>query len=191
MEAIIEDDVTSRFQAEELKNWNLLTRTNRGYEFISWRLTVLWVIGFLIRYLFLMPLRVIICFIGVSRTTYFNQNIKIFILLTKNKVCWLVVAMTIVGFVPFEDLRLWMNNKVSLVAYRIIIRSLSALIIVHNEEYQPKNCGFCVANHTSPIDVAILSTDCTYSLVRIAGISYQLHALFGNNFVLCHLSNVN
>ncbi|CAH1728100.1 unnamed protein product [Chironomus riparius] len=144
MEAIIEDDVTSRFQAEELKNWNLLTRTNRGYEFISWRLTVLWVIGFLIRYLFLMPLRVIICFIGVG---------------------WLVVAMTIVGFVPFEDLRLWMNNKVSLVAYRIIIRSLSALIIVHNEEYQPKNCGFCVANHTSPIDVAILSTDCTYSLI--------------------------
>lgn len=66
MEAIIEDDVTSRFEAEELKNWNLLTRTNRKYEFISWKLTVIWVIGFLIRYLLLMPLRVIICFIGVS-----------------------------------------------------------------------------------------------------------------------------
>jgi glycerol-3-phosphate O-acyltransferase 3/4 len=66
MEAIIEDDVTSRFEAEELKNWNLLTRTNRGYEFISWKLTVIWFIGFLIRYLILMPLRVIICFIGVS-----------------------------------------------------------------------------------------------------------------------------
>lgn len=66
MEAIIEDDVTSRFEAEELKNWNLLIRTNRGYEFISWKLTVLWFVGFLIRYLILMPLRVIICFIGVS-----------------------------------------------------------------------------------------------------------------------------
>lgn len=66
MEAIIEDDVTSRFEAEELKNWNLLTRTNRRYEFISAKLTVIWVIGFLIRYLLLMPLRVIICFIGVS-----------------------------------------------------------------------------------------------------------------------------
>jgi glycerol-3-phosphate O-acyltransferase 3/4 len=66
MEAIIEDDVTSRFEAEELKNWNLLTRTNRRYEFISWKLTVIWVIGFLIRYLLLMPIRVIICFIGVS-----------------------------------------------------------------------------------------------------------------------------
>lgn len=68
MEAIIEDDVTSRFEAEELKNWNLLTRTNRRYEFISWRLTVIWMIGFLIRYIVLMPLRVIICFLGVSKT---------------------------------------------------------------------------------------------------------------------------
>jgi glycerol-3-phosphate O-acyltransferase 3/4 len=66
MEAIIEDEVTSRFEAEELKNWNLLTRTNRNYEFISLRLTILWVIGFFIRYTVLMPLRVIICFIGVS-----------------------------------------------------------------------------------------------------------------------------
>lgn len=71
VEAIIEDDVTSRFEAEELKNWNLLTRTNRKYEFISWKLTVIWVIGFLIRYLLLMPLRVIICFIGVSFLTLF------------------------------------------------------------------------------------------------------------------------
>ena len=69
MEAVIEDDVTSRFEAEELKSWNLLTRTNRGYEFISWKLTVIWFTGFLIRYLILMPLRVIICFIGVSRST--------------------------------------------------------------------------------------------------------------------------
>lgn len=66
VEAIIEDQVTSRFEAEELKNWNLLTRTNRHYEFISWRLTVIWMFGFVIRYFFLLPLRVLICFIGVS-----------------------------------------------------------------------------------------------------------------------------
>lgn len=70
VEAIIEDDVTSRFEAEELKNWNLLTRTNRRYEFISWKLTVIWVIGFLLRYCLLMPLRVIICFIGVSLSVF-------------------------------------------------------------------------------------------------------------------------
>lgn len=66
MEAIIEDEVTSRFEAEELKNWNLLTRTNRHYEFISLKLTIIWMIGFFIRYVILMPSRVFICFIGVS-----------------------------------------------------------------------------------------------------------------------------
>lgn len=66
VEAIIEDQVTMRFETEELKSWNLLTRTNRNYEFISWRLSFIWFVGFLMRYCFLLPLRVIICFIGVS-----------------------------------------------------------------------------------------------------------------------------
>lgn len=66
VESIIEDEVTSRFEAEELKNWNLLTRTNRYHEFISWRLSIIWFIGFFIRYFILMPFRVIICFVGVS-----------------------------------------------------------------------------------------------------------------------------
>lgn len=71
MEAIIEDDVTSRFEAEEIKNWNMLTRTNRRYEFITWRLTVIWVIGFFVRYFILMPIRVFICFCGVRKKFLF------------------------------------------------------------------------------------------------------------------------
>ncbi|XP_063981304.1 glycerol-3-phosphate acyltransferase 4 isoform X3 [Diachasmimorpha longicaudata] len=67
VEAIIEDEVTSRFEAEELKNWNLLTRTNRRYEFISWRLTVIWMCGFFMRYCFLLPLRILICHIGIGQ----------------------------------------------------------------------------------------------------------------------------
>lgn len=73
IEAIIEDEVTSRFEAEELKSWNLLTRTNRRYEFINWRITLIWMIGFTIRYTILMPLRVLVCFVGVSRTKSFNE----------------------------------------------------------------------------------------------------------------------
>lgn len=76
VEAIIEDQVTSRFEAEELKNWNLLTRTNRHYEFISWKLTVIWMCGFVIRYFFLFPLRVLICFIGVSFRFFFCFYLK-------------------------------------------------------------------------------------------------------------------
>ncbi|XP_058119199.1 glycerol-3-phosphate acyltransferase 3 [Anopheles ziemanni] len=144
MEAIIEDEVTSRFLAEELKNWNLLTRTNRHYEFISWRLTVIWMIGFLIRYFILMPMRVLICFIGVV---------------------YCVIGFAFVGMIPTYRLRRAMNDVVFKHTFRMITRSISGVVRFHHPEYKPKNCGFCVANHTTPIDIAILSTDCTYSLV--------------------------
>ncbi|ETN58607.1 hypothetical protein AND_009803 [Anopheles darlingi] len=144
MEAIIEDDVTSRFLAEELKNWNLLTRTNRHYEFISWRLTVIWMIGFLIRYFVLMPMRVLICFIGVV---------------------YCVIGFAFVGMIPIFRLRRLVNDIVFKHTFRMITRSISGVVRFHNAQYKPKNCGFCVANHTTPIDIAILSTDCTYSLI--------------------------
>jgi hypothetical protein len=71
-----------------------------------------------------------------------------------------------------------MNSAASLIGFRLITRALSAVINIHNEEYKPKNCGFCVANHTSPIDVAILSTHCIFSLVRYHMITLKmmLHA---------------
>lgn len=90
MEAIIEDQVTSRFEAEELRSWNLLTRTNHKYEFISWRLTVIWVFGFLMRYLFLMPLRIIILFFGVCIGLSYKNIDKILILNIKG--IWPVIA---------------------------------------------------------------------------------------------------
>ncbi|XP_033233800.1 glycerol-3-phosphate acyltransferase 3 isoform X4 [Drosophila pseudoobscura] len=67
VESIIEDDVTSRFEAEELKSWNMLTRTNRHHEFISWKITLIWMVGFFVRYVFLMPLRVLVCFVGIGQ----------------------------------------------------------------------------------------------------------------------------
>lgn len=144
MEAIIEDEVTSRFEAEELKNWNLLTRTNRHYEFISLKLTIIWMIGFFIRYVILMPCRVFICFVGVV---------------------YCVVGFGIVGVIPQRKLRVRANDYVFKRTFRIICRSLSAVIRFHNLQFKPKRCGFCVANHTTPMDVAILSTDHTYSLI--------------------------
>ncbi|XP_076759001.1 glycerol-3-phosphate acyltransferase 4 isoform X1 [Xylocopa sonorina] len=144
VEAIIEDEVTSRFEAEELKNWNLLTRTNRHYEFISWKLTVIWMCGFVLRYCFLLPLRIFICFAGVS---------------------YLVIATFIIGFLPNGFIKQWTYNKASLIAFKIISQSLSATITIHNPEYKPKAGGMCVVNHTSTIDVSILSTQTTFSLV--------------------------
>lgn len=53
----MDDEVTKRFSAEELESWNLLSRTNYNFQYISLRLTVLWGLGVLIRYCFLLPLR--------------------------------------------------------------------------------------------------------------------------------------
>lgn len=57
IETIMDDEVTKRFSAEELESWNLLSRTNYNFHYISLRLTVLWGLGVVIRYCFLLPLR--------------------------------------------------------------------------------------------------------------------------------------
>ncbi|XP_056628287.1 glycerol-3-phosphate acyltransferase 4-like isoform X2 [Triplophysa dalaica] len=57
IESIVDDEVTKCFTAEELESWNLLTRSNYNFQHISTRLTVLWGLGVVIRYGFLLPLR--------------------------------------------------------------------------------------------------------------------------------------
>ncbi|XP_063216202.1 glycerol-3-phosphate acyltransferase 3 isoform X3 [Bacillus rossius redtenbacheri] len=146
VEAIIEDQVTLRFEAEELKSWNLLTRTNLGYEFISWRVTVIWMIGFLVRYFFLLPLRVLICFIGIG---------------------WLAISTAVVGLLPdwLGRMKRWLNCRAYVSSFRVLARSVTAEITVHNKENKPNRGGVCVANHTTPIDVMVLSTENCFALV--------------------------
>ncbi|XP_065224492.1 glycerol-3-phosphate acyltransferase 3 isoform X2 [Planococcus citri] len=143
VEAIIEDQVTSRFEAEELKSWNLLTRTNRNYEFINWRITVIWVIGFWIRYAFLLPLRVLICFFGVS---------------------WALAWTFLLSVWPDSDLKRVVNELASLITFRIFALCISAVINTHNVQWKPRKGGVCVANHTTPADAVILSTETAFSL---------------------------
>ncbi|XP_054272832.1 glycerol-3-phosphate acyltransferase 3 [Macrosteles quadrilineatus] len=143
VEAIIEDQVTSRFEAEELKSWNLLTRTNRSYEFISWRLTFIWFIGFIVRYGFLLPTRICICFFGVL---------------------WLTFCTAVVGYVPEGRFKRWLNFHVSILCFEVLSSALSSVVKYHNTENRPRR-GICVANHTSPIDVLVLMCDNCYSLI--------------------------
>uniref|UniRef100_A0A8D0KUD8 Phospholipid/glycerol acyltransferase domain-containing protein n=1 Tax=Strix occidentalis caurina TaxID=311401 RepID=A0A8D0KUD8_STROC len=65
-EAIVEDEVTQRFSSEELVSWNLLTRTNVNFHYISLRLSVVWGIGVIVRYCFLLPLRFTLAAIGIT-----------------------------------------------------------------------------------------------------------------------------
>uniref|UniRef100_A0A8C1RX47 Glycerol-3-phosphate acyltransferase 4 n=1 Tax=Cyprinus carpio TaxID=7962 RepID=A0A8C1RX47_CYPCA len=66
IESIVDDEVTKCFTAEELESWNLLTRSNYNFNHISSRLTVLWGLGVVIRYGFLLPLRLTLAITGVG-----------------------------------------------------------------------------------------------------------------------------
>ncbi|XP_058050633.1 glycerol-3-phosphate acyltransferase 4 [Ahaetulla prasina] len=145
VESIMDDEVTKRFSAEELASWNLLSRTNYNFHYISLRLTILWGLGFLVRYCFLLPLRVALAFTGISL---------------------LVSGTTMVGLLPNGRHKEFLSKHVHLMCYRICIRALTAIITYHHRENKPRNGGICVANHTSPIDVIILASDGYYAMRR-------------------------
>ncbi|GFO35706.1 glycerol-3-phosphate acyltransferase 4 [Plakobranchus ocellatus] len=143
MEAIIDDTVTKRFSAEELPSWNLLTRTQKPYPFMSIRLTLFWCIGCFVRYMILLPFRITIAFIGIM---------------------WMIISTAFIGYLPPGSFKRKLNRFASLMSFRILVRACSGLITFHNRENMAPN-GICVANHTSPIDVIILSCDNCYAMI--------------------------
>ncbi|XP_029365650.1 glycerol-3-phosphate acyltransferase 3-like isoform X2 [Echeneis naucrates] len=79
IESIVEDEVTQRFTSEELVSWNLLTRTNNDFQYISVKLTLVYGLGIFVRYCILAPLRLTLALIGLS---------------------WLVIGTSTVGLLP-------------------------------------------------------------------------------------------
>ncbi|CAH1978478.1 unnamed protein product [Acanthoscelides obtectus] len=51
------------------------------------------------------------------------------------------------------------------ISNRILVRSLSSIVSIHNKQWRPKSGSVCVANHTTPVDVVMLSMDNCYSLI--------------------------
>uniref|UniRef100_A0A8R1HZD3 PlsC domain-containing protein n=1 Tax=Caenorhabditis japonica TaxID=281687 RepID=A0A8R1HZD3_CAEJA len=145
MEAIIEDEVTSRFEAEQLMSWNMLTRTSiKFYQFVNWKLSALWIIGFLFRYCVMLPLRFTIFCIGLV---------------------FLVSSTALIGLVPIGTWKKKLNHQCMLICYRILSRSITAVVYFHDEHFKAESQGISVANHTSPIDALILSIDNVYALI--------------------------
>lgn len=142
--AIIDDQVTKRFNTEELRSWNLLTRTNiRNYQFMSVFLGFSWFVGFIVRYFILLPLRIMFTFSGIV---------------------WLIISMALVGCLP-ESMRSKWYWHISLMSFRMLSCGITATLSFHNQQYRAKKGDICVANHTSPIDVVVLACDNCYALV--------------------------
>ena len=148
VQAIVDDEVTIRFDTEgisfifyclflvnryfllELLSWNLLTRTNKKYTHLSLRLTVLWGIGCVIRYLILFPIRIIVTIIGVSL---------------------LIICTGTIGCLPDNRFKRIIYWHACLVCFRIMTRAFSGIITFHDRHNMAQPGGLTVANHTSPI----------------------------------------
>ncbi|XP_020614193.1 glycerol-3-phosphate acyltransferase 4-like isoform X2 [Orbicella faveolata] len=112
VEAIIDDEVTKCFSAEELESWNLLTRTNENYHYISVKLTIMWITGCFIRYVILFPMRFILFLLSMSL---------------------LISSRIFIGWLPKSRFRNWLDTKCMLVSFRIFARAVSAVITFHNK----------------------------------------------------------
>uniref|UniRef100_A0A0N5C687 PlsC domain-containing protein n=1 Tax=Strongyloides papillosus TaxID=174720 RepID=A0A0N5C687_STREA len=143
-ECIIDDEVTSRFKAETLVSWNLLSRTKSNYVHINWKISLLWVLGWITRYTILLHIRLSIFFVGLSL---------------------LIMTTALIGFIPNGAFKRWLNRRAMLMCMRIFSRSFSSIIRFHDSQNKAKGGGICVANHTSPIDVMILSCDNCYAMI--------------------------
>ncbi|KAM7540804.1 hypothetical protein Aperf_G00000042512 [Anoplocephala perfoliata] len=147
VEAIIEDDVTKRFTSAELRVWNLLGR-NQNYYFHNTSckrsLTALWFLGFIIRYVFLLPNRLAVCFFGVALTWFCGLLKKTF---------------------PNSRLAKWLTGPGYQRCMRLNLSAYAAVIRFHNPENRPKPNTICVANHTTPVDFAVLASDNTYAVI--------------------------
>lgn len=78
LESIVDDQVTQRFSSEELASWNLLTRTNQNFRYISLRLTSIWGVGVFVRYCILFPLRSVRNRAASYQTGSFNKGASTF-----------------------------------------------------------------------------------------------------------------
>lgn len=95
MQAIIDDDVTKRFDSEELASWNLLTRTNKSYQYAHPRLYMYYVIGVIYRFYILLPIRLAILVFGLL---------------------FLLVSTALVGYLPNGPIKRWVYYRVSVSA---------------------------------------------------------------------------
>lgn len=77
----------------------------------------------------------------------------------------MLLSTYLLGKLPEGAVKRWVNKMAYIIAFRIIARSCIGIINFHNKQYRPANASVCVANHTTPIDVVLLSTDNNYSLV--------------------------
>jgi glycerol-3-phosphate O-acyltransferase 3/4 len=102
--SIIEDEVTQRFEAEELKSWNLLTRTNAKFHHLTWELSAFYWVGCAFRYCFLLPGRLLILLVGLL---------------------YMAIGMSLIGPLEEGPWKRWLNYHITTSCFQVEIVSFS------------------------------------------------------------------
>lgn len=66
---------------------------------------------------------------------------------------------------PDGERKIAVGELAALITFRLFALCMSAVINTHNVQWKPRKGGVCVANHTTPADAVILSTETAFSLV--------------------------
>ncbi|KAK3882289.1 hypothetical protein Pcinc_013319 [Petrolisthes cinctipes] len=144
MASIMEDNVSKLFIHEEFTMWNFLSRTNnRGYGNESVLINLCWLLGLLVRYCLLLPLRLIILTFAFPL---------------------FYISLSFIGRFPEGRFKRWLYSKLCTFNSKILASSLTLVATHHNMENTPKS-GLAVANHTSPFDPLLLTTHSCYDIV--------------------------
>ncbi|KAK4297808.1 hypothetical protein Pmani_029797 [Petrolisthes manimaculis] len=140
----MDDNVSKLFLDEELTQWNFLLRTsNLEYGNKSVLLNVCWLLGLLVRYCLLFPLRIINIIFAIP-------------------LCY--VTINFIGLFPEGRFKRWLYSKMCPLISKILASSLTVVATYHNKENAAKS-GVVVANHTSPFDALLLTIQGCYDIV--------------------------
>lgn len=145
LEVILEDEVTPLFVAapSPRDEWNLLARNLcEGGLYLSWRLWFFWLLGWIIRYVLLLPLRTIAAWASLFLTS---------------------LITVVLGQLPESRLKRLLAERVLRQCFRIMAGCLPIIRRFHNTQHRPV-MGICVCNHTSPLDVLVLMSDAHYTV---------------------------
>ena len=99
--SIIEDEVTQRFEAEELKSWNLLTRTNVKFHHLTWELSAFYWVGCAFRYCVLLPGRLLILLVGLL---------------------YMAIGMSLIGPLEEGPWKRWLNYHITTSCFQVETR---------------------------------------------------------------------
>eukprot|EP01117_Protostelium_nocturnum_P009505 TRINITY_DN3393_c0_g1_i2.p1 TRINITY_DN3393_c0_g1~~TRINITY_DN3393_c0_g1_i2.p1 ORF type:complete len:536 (+),score=166.51 TRINITY_DN3393_c0_g1_i2:90-1697(+) len=131
--SIAEDEFTECFQTQSYRPWN-------------WNIYLfpLWVVGIIVRYLILFPIRLTIIVFGLSLT---------------------LVLMTLSSYIKNKETRTSIQLGLIKFVSGVFIASWAGVIRYHGIRPKKRPNQVFVANHTTVFDIVILSNDFNYSFV--------------------------